>query len=244
MNEAAVRRAIADGCRILAARDLAPGFLGHISLRADASAVWIRCRGPRERGLAFTEPGDVHRVDGASAASTDAVPAGWSPPHELPLHTRILAAREDVACVVHAHPRDTVAADLAGHELVPLVGAYDIPGAALVADGVPVYPSAALIDDAALGDEVAAALGHAKALILRGHGVVTVGSSVAEAVLRAVSLNEIARITLAVAAAGGSPRPIAEEDRARLPDLGAGLNTEIAWRHELARIGPDTEEDG
>jgi hypothetical protein len=43
-------------------------------------------------------------------------------------------------------------------------------------------------------------------------------------------------MTLAVAAAGGTPVPIAPEDLAELPDLGAGFNQGVAWRHELARV--------
>jgi hypothetical protein len=51
------------------------------------------------------------------------------------------------------------------------------------------------------------------------------------------SRHTLARMTLAVAGAGGVPVPIAEEDLAQLPDLGSALNQEIAWRHELSRLG-------
>jgi 3,4-dihydroxyphthalate decarboxylase len=55
-------------------------------------------------------------------------------------------------------------------------------------------------------------------------------------VLRAGSVQSIASISLAVAAAGGTPRAIPDEDLAGLPNLGSGLNLATAWRHELARI--------
>ena len=70
---------------------------------------------------------------------------GYAVPNELPLHTEVLRARPDVEAVVHAHPADTVAADLAGLALRPIVGAFDIPGAHLAAGGVPVYPRAVLL---------------------------------------------------------------------------------------------------
>ncbi|MEU6698727.1 transposase [Pseudonocardia sp. NPDC046786] len=54
---------IATACRVLAARGLADGVLGHISMRVDAYRMLVRCRGPRERGLAFTEPTDVRLRD-------------------------------------------------------------------------------------------------------------------------------------------------------------------------------------
>ena len=66
-----LRREIADGCRVLAARDLAPGILGHISVPIGADRLLIRCRGPRERGLAYTTPGDIRLVDRAGAPGAD-----------------------------------------------------------------------------------------------------------------------------------------------------------------------------
>lgn len=233
-----LRELVAEGCRVLAARELAPGFLGHISVRLDADRLLVRCRGPQERGLAFTTADDVHvvRFDGSPGLPGEL--DGWTPPHELPIHTRILRRRSDVTCVVHAHPRRTVAADLAGLELVPLVGAYDIPGSALVAGGIPVYPRSVLVRTEALGDELADHLGDRPAALLRGHGVAVTGDNVPEAVLRAASIDEIAHLSLLVASAGGRPVPIPEADRADLPDLGGALNLDVAWRHELSRLSP------
>ncbi len=234
-----LRHQLASGCRVLAARDLSPGFLGHISLRLDDERILVRCRGPHESGLARTTPQDVRVVTLDGRPGLPGELDGWTVPHELPLHARILRRRPDVRCVVHAHPRRTVAADLAGLVLEPLVGAYDIPGSALLAAGVPVYPRSVLVSTDALGDEVADHLGDRAAALLRGHGVVVTGDSVPEAVLRAVSIDEIAHLCLLVASAGGRPRAIDEADRAELPDLGGSLNLDVAWRHELSRLpGP------
>jgi ribulose-5-phosphate 4-epimerase/fuculose-1-phosphate aldolase len=231
-----LRELVAAGCRVLAARELSPGFLGHISLRLDDERILVRCRGPRESGLAHTTSRDVRVVtlDGEPGLTGEL--DGWAVPNELPLHARILRRRPDVRCVVHAHPRRTVAADLAGLVLEPLVGAYDIPGSALVAGGIPVYPRSVLVCSDALGDEVAEHLGDHAAALLRGHGVVVTGDSVPEAVLRTVSIDEIAHLCLLVASAGGRPRAIDEADRAELPDLGGTLNLDVAWRHELSRL--------
>ncbi|TFD85206.1 class II aldolase/adducin family protein [Cryobacterium serini] len=56
------RRTIAEGCRILAHRGLVDDILGHISFRVDETTVLVRCRGPLERGLAFTLPADIHEL--------------------------------------------------------------------------------------------------------------------------------------------------------------------------------------
>ena len=59
---AELRRSIARACRILALQGLAEDVLGHVSVRLGADRLLIRCRGPHERGLLFTTPGDVHAV--------------------------------------------------------------------------------------------------------------------------------------------------------------------------------------
>jgi ribulose-5-phosphate 4-epimerase/fuculose-1-phosphate aldolase len=74
-------------------------------------------------------------------------------------------------------------------------------------------------------------------VVLRGHGLTSAGASVQEAVLRAVSVDAIARIELAVVNAGGDLVDLPEEDLAELPDLGPAFNEGVAWRHELARLG-------
>lgn len=233
---ASERAEVAAGCRVLAARDLAPGILGHISLRVDDDRILIRCRGPQERGLASTTADDIRLVtlDGVGAVEGE-LADGYGVPHEFPLHAEILRLRPDVSCVVHAHPREVVTADLAGLEIMPIVGAFDIPGAALARQGVPVYPRGVLIHDSDLGRDVARSLGDRSALVMRGHGLTTVGVTVAESVLRAAAVHQIATMSLQIKAAGGTPAPLAAADLAQLPDLGEGLNLSAAWRHELSR---------
>lgn len=231
-----LRREVSDGCRVLAARDLAPGILGHISVRVDETRLLVRCRGARERGLAHTTPDDVRLVDLDGRAGAPGELDGHAVPFELPLHTAVLRRRPDVDVVVHAHPRDVVVADLAGLPILPIVGAYDIPGAVLAAGGVPVFPRAALVSTPDLGDAVADALGDRPVVVMRGHGLTATGSSVAEAVLRAHAVATLASLSLGVVGAGGQLAPLGADDLAALPDLGSALNLATAWRHELARL--------
>jgi len=230
------RQYVAEACRVLAARGLAEGFLGHVSLRVDDERLLVRCRGPRERGLAWTTAEDIHLVDLDGRPGGESELDGWTPPNELPLHTEVLRTRPEVIAVVHAHPVATVAADLAGLGIRPVVGAFDIPGSKLAAGGVPVYGRGVLIRNRTLAAEMTAAMGDRPVVLLRGHGLTSAGSSVAEAVLNAVSVDRIARLSLTVASAGGNPTDLPAEDMAELPDLGRGLNHATAWRHELARL--------
>jgi 3,4-dihydroxyphthalate decarboxylase len=233
---AALRQEIADACRVLAARGLAEGHLGHISLRVDDERLLVRCRGPQERGLAWTTAEDVHLVtlDGEPGAAGEL--DGWTPPNELPLHTEVLRRRPDVSAVVHAHPPAVVAADLAGLGIRPIVGAFDIPGTKLAAGGVPVYPRGVLVRDRRLAGEMVDAMGERPVVLLRAHGLTSSGSGVAEAVLRAISVDQLARLQLTVVSAGGRLRDLPPKDMAELPDLGGGFNVGTAWRHELSRL--------
>jgi ribulose-5-phosphate 4-epimerase/fuculose-1-phosphate aldolase len=143
-----------------------------------------------------------------------------------------------------------VAHSLLDRPLLPLYGAYDIPGAALAAGGIPVWPRAALIRTDALAEEMAGTLGDRPVVVLRGHGLVSVAggpaqTAVAQAVLQAVAVDTLARMTLRVLQAGGTPEPVSPADLAELPDLGAGFTVATMWRHLLRRAdGLDTRHAG
>jgi 3,4-dihydroxyphthalate decarboxylase len=229
----ALRTTVATACRILAQQGLAADVLGHVSLRLDDDRILLRCRGPQDRGLLFTVADDIRIVDLDGRGELD---GGYAVPNEIHIHTELFRARPDVAAVVHAHPRDVMAADLAGVELRQVFGAYNIPASRLAQHGVPVYPRSVLVRTPELGREVAAALGGAEAAILRGHGVVTAGESVAHATMRALDLAELSRISSELFRTGGRPQTLDEPDRQELPDLGSSFNDLSRWRHYVGRL--------
>ncbi|ETW22611.1 hypothetical protein MGAST_19205 [Mycobacterium gastri 'Wayne'] len=102
---------------------------------------------------------------------------------------------------------------------------------------MPVYERAVLIRNSALAKEMVAAMGGAPVVICRGHGITSAAGSVEQAVLQAISLDRLARMSLRVKGAGGALRDIDEADWDDLPDLGSDFNIESAWRHEVARLG-------
>ncbi|MGV0159916.1 class II aldolase/adducin family protein [Mycobacterium colombiense] len=230
------RALVAQGCRVAAARGLVDGILGHLSLRVDDERLLVRCRGEADTGVAFTRPGDIRliRFDGTAGAPGEL--DGYLVPNELPIHVETMQADPGHVAVAHLHPPDVVAADLAGITIRPMYGAYDIPGAWLARGGVPVYERAVLIRNSRLGREMVAAMRGRPVVICRGHGITSAAATVQQAVLQAISLDALARMSLRVRAAGGTLRDIDDADWDDLPDLGFSFTAEAAWRHEVARL--------
>jgi ribulose-5-phosphate 4-epimerase/fuculose-1-phosphate aldolase len=231
------RELVAQGCRVAAARGLVDGILGHLSLRVDDERLLVRCRSDTDAGVAFTRPDDVRLVTLDGKAGAPGELDGYRVPNELPIHVETLRSNPEYRAVAHLHPPAVVAADLAGITLRPIYGAYDIPGAWLARGGVPVYERSVLIRNPELGKEMVAAMRGRPVVILRGHGITSAAGTIEQAVLQAISVDALARMSLRVSAAGGTLRDIDERDWDDLPDLGSGLNIEGTWRHEVARLG-------
>ncbi len=93
------------------------------------------------------------------------------------IHTEIYQARPEACAVVHAHPPHVVILSATGRKLETFN-----PSSIAFRGGVPVLGSQ-LIYQAEDGREIAQALGNGKAVILKNHGAVTIGRTVAEAVV-------------------------------------------------------------
>lgn len=228
--------AVATACQVVADTGLAEHVLGHISARDSHDELLLRCRGEHEAGLAHTTADDIRSVP--LTGSRDIGP--WSVPKELPIHRTVLRRRPAVNAVVHAHPPAVVALSLLDVGFQPIYGAYDMPGAAIAAGGIPVWPRAALVQDDQLADQMADTLGERPVAVLRGHGLVSVAEgpperAIAQAVVQAVAVDRLARTTLQVLQAGGTPVRLSDDDLAALPDLGTGFTVDTMWRHLTLR---------
>ncbi len=170
---------------------------GHISFRLpdDASLFFMK---PHSLGLDEITPENILTIglDGS-------VVAGTARRHsEVYIHSEIFKARPDVNCVLHTHAPYAVALSATGRPL----RCYSQPGA-LFYEALGVYADTInLIRTAEMGAGVAAALGPHRAVLLKNHGVVAVGVSMAETVVGAIMLENAALVQL-TAEAAGEPAP-------------------------------------
>jgi ribulose-5-phosphate 4-epimerase/fuculose-1-phosphate aldolase len=136
---------------------------------------------------------------------SDVNPAGFT------IHSAVHSARHDAACVLHTHTVAGVAVSSLAVGLQPCnqwalefhnrVVYHDYEGIALDHD-----ERSRLVAD--LGPD-------AKALILRNHGLVTLGRTVAEAFILMFNLERACRVQLAIESSGEAVYPVSEEVRER-----------------------------
>lgn len=125
-------------------------------------------------------------------------------PRESVIYTEIFKARPDVNAAVHCHAAMCVALSLA-----------DLPvdwvhmQSSRFKGGTPIFPRPIYILDESEGAELAEALGNASALMIKGHGIVTVGDSIDEASINALYMERTAKI-MAIARLHGYQGPTPE----------------------------------
>lgn len=229
-----LRATVATACRVLANQKLVTGILGHVSARTGGNTLVVRCRGPRERGLAHSTADEVWTA--TTGAEPVDLPDGFSLPKEVYIHTEVMYRRPDVGAVVHAHPRSALLWGLAGLEVRPIFGAYNIPAMRLALNGVAVYPRSVLISRRDLATELVDAMAGADVCVMRGHGITVAGATVEQAVVRAVNLDTLLDVAVRLAALGADPPSIGEEDLRDLPDLGSRFNDDLVWRSLAADV--------
>jgi L-fuculose-phosphate aldolase len=174
----------AAGCRVLHAEGHADMTLGHLSLRDPGGrGVWMK-----RSGIGLGEvvgPEDFVLLDfaGRRIAGEGRIHKEW------PIHTEVLRARTDINAVGHTHPFFATAFSALEVELEAVTNE-----AAYLGETVARFEETrGLIDTPALGTSLAMGLGAASTLLLRNHGVLFVGASIAEATLMGVFLERACR---------------------------------------------------
>ena len=156
------------------------------------------------------------------------------------IHSCIHAARDDAACVLHTHTRAGVAVSAQRTGLLPISqqSIFVVPTLAYHD-----YEGVALRDDER--PRLQADLGTSNFLMLRNHGLLTLGRSVAEAWLNMYILENACRIQID-AQSGGDLIPIAphilEGTAQVLKTATAGQGAGIAWPALLRKL--DRESPG
>ena len=156
-------------------------------------------------------------------------PAGFT------IHGAIHAARDDARCVLHTHTLSGVAVSAQRGGVLPIsqqsifvlasLGYHDYEGVALRADEKP-----RLVRD----------LGHNQFLMLRNHGLLTVGASVADAFLNMYVFEATCTIQVRAQAGGGELIPVDSRiiatamEQVRLATLGGAAA--LTWPALLRRL--------
>jgi ribulose-5-phosphate 4-epimerase/fuculose-1-phosphate aldolase len=167
---------------VLAHEDIVDGF-GHVSVRHPADPT--RYLLARSMAPALVTAADIMTYD-LDSNPLDA--NGRTSYLERFIHGAIYKARPDVMSVVHAHSPAVIPFSVSTVKLQPIFHM-----AAFLGSNVPVFEirdvggpaTDLLVKNLALGDALAHTLGSANVALMRGHGMVTVGASIPEAVFRA-----------------------------------------------------------
>ena len=176
---AQLKEELIDAARILSREELVRGF-GHVSARIPGATRFLLT--PRV-SLALVKPKQLLVMDFEGRV----VDGDATPPFEAPLHAAIFARKPDVHAATRIHARKANYFSVTDRRLMPVHN-----HGSFFASGVPVFQPTPLISTMELGTQVAGALGDNPAILLRGNGQVTVGRSIAEAVIMAIYLEEAA----------------------------------------------------
>jgi ribulose-5-phosphate 4-epimerase/fuculose-1-phosphate aldolase len=185
--------------RLFARYGFDQGLAGHVTARDPefTDSFWVN---PLGRHFSRIRVSDLIRVD-----HTGAVVEGDQPVNRaaFAIHSALYAARPDVVAAAHTHSTYGKAWSTLGRTLDPLTQ-----------DSCKFYNDHALFDDftgvvldTGEGERIAAALGGRKAVILKNHGILTVGTSVEAAAWWYISMDNAAQTQL-LAEAAGKPIPI------------------------------------
>ena len=156
-------------------------------------------------------------------------PAGFT------IHSAVHEAREDAGCVLHTHTRAGVAVSAQAHGLLPLSQISLIPFASLAYHD---YEGIALNEDEK--PRLVADLGDRNFLILRNHGLLTIGKTIPEAFLFMYALETACQTQLA-AMSGGAELIRVNDDivdgiMAQVDVVLKGAGAELAWPAILRKL--------
>lgn len=196
---AADRQEIVDACQILYRKDLTDRYTGHISKRLDDGVLIPKHTHEQGLGLGSVDAEDVILVDiDGDPLEDDSVEA----PSEFTIHSSILKARPEITSVCHTHPLHATGLSMTNQTVVP--ASLD---STVFEHGVAQFDSGPnLIHDTAQSDAMVDAMGQSRAVLVRGHGVVTCGETVAEAMARVFLLERATKLQLIANQFGGVQR--------------------------------------
>ena len=177
-TEARLRRDLAAAFRLCALNGWDDHIATHMSARLPDGTFLLNAF-----GLLFEEvtASNLTRVD--FDGNVIAPPGHPMNPAAFTIHSGVLAGRADVNCVIHLHTRDGAAVSAMEEGLLPITQT-----ALQIYHDVVYHDYEGIADDYAERERLQADLGGHNVMILRNHGTLTTGTSVAEAFYRMVTL--------------------------------------------------------
>ena len=219
------------GSRVLADFGVVDGF-GHVSARHPTNPNHFLMS--RSLAPALVTADDIMEFD-LDGNPVDA--RGRSVFLERFIHAEIYRVRPDVMSVVHTHSPGVIPFSVSN---VPLRPMYHNPS--FLAVGVPVWDirkdfgdTSMLVNNAAIGKSLAAALGDKPVALMRGHGDVTVGPTVKMAVFRAYYTDVNAKLQAQALALGGEPNYLTPGEGAKADQTNFAVMDRIwnLWRMKI-----------
>jgi ribulose-5-phosphate 4-epimerase/fuculose-1-phosphate aldolase len=151
------------------------------------------------------------------------------------IHSAIHAVRDDVQCVLHTHTRAGIAVSAQQGGVLPISQQSTFVLASLAYHG---YEGVAIRDDEKA--RLQADMGSATYLMLRNHGLLTVGKTIADAFLSMYTFENTCQIQIAAQAGGG---PLVEVDPRILDGVGhamkvqtGGIGGQFVWPALLRKL--------
>jgi len=220
---AELRQQLADALSMMERAEVID-FNGHMSCRLPGTANILINAGKSVRSN--LSAADIIEID------LDGKPVGHEvvPPMEFHLHSAIYRARPDVNAVAHTHPVWSTLFSSAGEAVQPVTMQAAVMGP------VQAFAKTASINQRPLAEELAAALGPHRVILLKSHGAVTVGADIVEAFVLAIYLEETAKRQY-LARAIGTPYVLTAGE---VDTIGANLRKphllKKVWDYHLGRL--------
>jgi ribulose-5-phosphate 4-epimerase/fuculose-1-phosphate aldolase len=235
--EAVLRRDLAAAYRLTALFGWDDLVATHISVRLPGDEAFLI----NPFGMLFEEirPRDLLKVDLHGNVLS---PTQWGVNVAgFVIHSAIHAARHDVVCAMHLHTPDGIAVSMLEEGLLPLNQT-----AMLMAGEIAFHEFEGIATDVAERERLVADLGEKRAMLLRNHGTLTLGRSVAEAFTAMYFLETACTIQVKALGMGRPIHPVGPEVVGRVAGqfrgMGeAGLADKLVWPamlRKLDRVAP------
>lgn len=206
MEKTELRTMLADAIRMMERAEVID-FNGHFSCRLPGTPHFLINSGASVRS-ALTAA-DIVAIDlDGKLVEGEAVP-----PMEFHIHAEVYRRRPDVQSVAHTHPLWSTLFSMAGQSVEPVIMQAAVLGP------IQSFPKTASINQRALAEELVAALGPHRVILLKSHGAVVVGADIVETFVLGIYLEETARRQY-LARALGEPAALSA---AQLEEIGTNL---------------------